>query len=105
MSDFSTEQLVRYFKIAAVVEAFTWAALLVGVYLKRVSETTDVGVAIAGPIHGAAFLAYLAITWVTADRLGWSGGLKGLALVADVPPFGTVVFEQWAAKRGQLDVK
>jgi len=105
MSDISTEQLVRYFKIIAVVEAITWAALLIGVYLKRVAETTDAGVSIAGPIHGVAFMAYITITWLTADRLGWSGGLRALALAAGVPPFGSVVFEPWAARRGQLSAQ
>ncbi len=94
--------LVRAFVIVAIVEAITWTALLVGMYFKYVPESTEVGVQIAGPIHGMAFMAYLGVAWFTADALAWSGRVLVLALVAGVPPYGSVVFERWARRRGLL---
>lgn len=97
-----TTNITKWFVRVAVLEAITWTALLVGMYFKYVPESTEAGVRIAGPIHGMAFLAYLGVAWLTADALGWSGKIRALALLAGVPPFGSVVFEGWASRRGLL---
>ena len=47
----------RVFIIAAIIEACTWAALLVGMYVKYVPETTTVLVSVFGALHGVAFVA------------------------------------------------
>jgi len=49
-------QPYRIFRITAVAEAFSWAGLLVGMYLKRVAEVTDMGVWLFGRLHGALFV-------------------------------------------------
>lgn len=61
----------RVFVVAAFLEAFTWAGLLVGMFLKYVTETTDVGVSIFGALHGGMFLIYAAVALVTAIALKW----------------------------------
>jgi integral membrane protein len=93
----------RWFAIAAGVEAVTWLGLLVGMYLKYVSETTDAGVMIFGRLHGAAFIAYVIVTFVAAGRLPWSWKVTTLALAASIPPLTTLVFEVGAERRGLLD--
>ena len=50
--------MIRIFRVLAIAEAFSWAALLVGMFLKWVTRTTELGVEIAGPIHGAFFIGY-----------------------------------------------
>jgi hypothetical protein len=35
----------------------------------------------------------------------WDNRTTFLALVASIPPFGTVVFERWATKHGKLDLQ
>jgi RND superfamily putative drug exporter len=98
-------RLVRAFVVVAVVEAFTWAGLLVGMYLKHVAEVTELGVRIFGSLHGAAFMAYVLVTLLTARAQRWPvRWTTALALVAAVPPFMTVVFERAARRRGLLDV-
>ncbi len=77
--------------------------LLIGIYLKRVSHTTEAGVQVFGPIHGVAFILYLLVTAVTAVRLRWSRGLTAVALLASIPPLFTLVFEVWARRRGHLE--
>ena len=92
------------FRIVAVAEALSWIGLLAGMYVKYVPETSEVGVQVFGPIHGAVFVVYVLVALVAARVLGWSRGTALLALVASVPPLATVVFERWAGRTGRLRV-
>ena len=94
---------VQLFRAVAVAEAVTWVGLLIGMYVKYVPETTEVGVQVFGPIHGGVFLLYVLVTLLTARRLRWSPGTVLLALAASVPPFATVAFEEWARRSGRLE--
>lgn len=93
----------RAFRAAAVVEALTWAGLLVGMYLKHVSGTTEAGVWLFGRLHGAAFLGYLAATVLAARALRWGPVVTLVALAASVPPLATVVVEGLLRRRGLLE--
>jgi integral membrane protein len=90
------------FRVVAVAEAVSWLGLLIGMYVKYVPETTELGVKIFGPIHGAIFVAYVVVALVSARLLRWSAGTTLLALVASVPPLATVWFERRATRAGQL---
>jgi integral membrane protein len=93
------------FRTVAVVEAFTWTGLLVGMYLKYVPETTEVGVKVFGPLHGAAFLAYLVVTLVVAVDQVWSRGRTTVGLLAAVPPLTTLLFDWWVERKHGLNVR
>ncbi|MDN4644184.1 DUF3817 domain-containing protein [Arthrobacter sp. PsM3] len=101
----STPAVIRIFKVLAVAEAFSWAALLVGMFLKWVTRTTALGVEIAGPIHGAFFIGYgvSALTLWSLQR--WPFRVALLAGLSAVFPFATVWFEHWAGRHGHLTVK
>ena len=90
------------FRVVAVAEALSWVGLLIGMYVKYVPETTELGVQIFGPIHGGIFLAYVLVTVVAARVLRWPAGTTLLALVASIPPLASVVFERWATRTGRL---
>lgn len=92
----------RIFRTVALAEAVSWAALLVGMYLKWVAGTTDVGVQVFGPIHGTIFLVYCGVALAAASVFRWSGKVTLLALVCAVPPFATWLFERWALRSGHL---
>ncbi|WP_231581924.1 DUF3817 domain-containing protein [Cellulosimicrobium funkei] len=92
---------VRAFRAVAIAEAFSWAGLLVGMYLKWVAGTTERGVEIFGPIHGALVLVYVALAVLVAVRVRWSLWTTFLALAATVPPFCTVVLDVWAHRTGR----
>jgi integral membrane protein len=93
----------KRFRFVAVLEAITWLGLLVGMFFKYVPESgSEIGVKIFGPIHGAVFVAFVAVAILTAVALRWNWWVTALALLASVPPFGTVVFEVWAARSGYL---
>ena len=90
------------FRAVAIAEAVSWAGLLVGMYLKWVVESTEIGVKIFGPIHGVIVLAYLVAVVYARSRFSWSMRTFLLAVAASVPPFATVVFGRWADDSGLL---
>ena len=96
--------VARVFRVVALAEAVTWALLLAGMFVKWVLGTSEVGVQVAGPIHGAVFVAYVLVTLVAWRVLRWDLRTTALALVASVPPFTTVWFERWAVRTGRLPV-
>ena len=71
------------FRRVAIAEAVTWALLLTGMFLKYVTDTTELGVRIFGMVHGVVFIAYCLTTVVVAVDQRWSRGrlLLGLAAV------------------------
>ena len=90
------------FRIVAVAEALSWIGLLIGMYVKYVPETTELGVKIFGPIHGGIFVAYVVVALLAARVLRWSAGTTLLALVASIPPLATLWFERWADRTDRL---
>jgi len=96
-------RIVSAFRIIAVVEAMTWLGLLVGMYFKWIDGSTELGVKVFGPIHGAVFVVYVAIALTTARVQRWSLWTTFIALAASVPPFFTLWFEVWAKRSGRLD--
>ena len=93
---------LHLFRRVAVAEAVTWALLLVGMFLKYVTETTDLGVRVFGMVHGVVFIAYCLTTVLVAVDQRWSAGRTLLGLAAAVPPFCTVLFDRYAERRGAL---
>jgi integral membrane protein len=88
------------FRIGAVAEACGWTLLITGILIGRyVTPGDNTAVIIAGQIHGMLFFGYLAAALVLYPSLGWSRWRALFALAFSVPPYGTLVFEQWAAGR------
>ncbi len=97
----ATPTLLRAFSWVAIIEACTWVALLFGMYLKHVTQTTELGVRIFGSLHGAAFIAYVILTVLVARRQRWPIVWTTLiALAASIPPCMTAVFDLVARRRG-----
>ncbi|MGO3743389.1 DUF3817 domain-containing protein [Kerstersia sp.] len=94
--------IARLFKVCALIEAVTWAGLLLGMYLKYGSGTTDQLVWWFGRLHGAAFLVYFVVAIVAARRLRWRASDAWLAVLAAIPPLVTWPLEIWFQRRGLL---
>lgn len=90
----------RLFRVVAVAEAITWALLLSGMFLKYVTETTELGVRIGGMLHGVVFVAYCLATVVVSVDQRWPGRRTVLGLLSAVPPFLTVWFDLAGERRG-----
>ena len=88
------------FRLAAFSEAFGWTLLIAGIAIKRyVMHGNDAPVLIAGQIHGMLFFAYFVAAFGLYPSLGWSRWRALFAVAASVPPYGTLVIEQWAAHK------
>lgn len=98
----STPAIIRVFRLLAVAEAFSWAALLTGMYFKWIARTTELGVEIAGPVHGALFIGYGIAALVLWRLQRWPFVVALFAGLSAVFPFATVLFERWADRRGHL---
>ena len=94
--------VIRAFRILAVAEAFSWAALLTGMYFKWIARTTELGVEIAGPIHGALFVGYGLAALALWRIQRWPFTVALFAGISAIFPFATIAFERWAGKRGYL---
>lgn len=92
----------KLFSIVALLEGLTWAGLLIGMFLKYTTRTTDMGVTIFGPLHGIVFISYVVVTVMTMVRLRWPVWAALVALLAAVPPLVTVPMEIWFKRRGLL---
>ena len=93
---------VTLFRRVAIAEAITWALLLTGMFLKYVTETTELGVRVFGMVHGVVFIAYCLTTLVVAVDQRWSRGRTLLGLASSVPPFVTLWFDRYVERRGGL---
>ncbi|MGC9668732.1 DUF3817 domain-containing protein [Planosporangium sp. 12N6] len=89
----------RAFRTVAVAEAFSWLGLLIGMFFKYVVVHNPVGVKLFGPIHGMLFLAYLGTLLMLARQERWRPLRLATGAAAAVPPFASVIFERWAARR------
>ena len=94
--------MARVFSLVAVAEATSWAGLLVGMFVKYVGSGGEGAVAVFGRIHGIVVLVYVAVAVITAWQLSWRSRTLMYALLASVPPFGTLWFERWARRTGRL---
>lgn len=101
-SDTAAATAVRRFRLLAMLEAWSWAGLLLGMLFKYVVVGNEIGVKIMGPIHGILFVAYIIVGMQAATLLRWSTSVKLLAFAAAFPPFCTIWFERWALARGHL---
>jgi integral membrane protein len=93
---------LHLFRRVAIAEAVTWGLLLLGMVLKYVTDTTELGVRVFGMAHGIVFIAYCLTTVLVAVDQRWSRRRLLLGLVSSVPPFVTVLFDRYAERRGML---
>lgn len=98
----NAQRVAGLYRLAAHVEAFTWAGLLVGMLFKYVVAENEIGVKVFGPIHGAAFIAYVGVTLWAWRTFGWKLRFLVAALAVSIPPLFTWPFERYATRRGAL---
>lgn len=94
---FREEEAWLLFKIAAFAEAFGWTLLILGILSQRLWFHSNIPVLITGQLHGTIFLGYISAALGLYPSLGWPRRQAIAAAVASVPPYGSLIFEQWAA--------
>ncbi|WP_197380402.1 DUF3817 domain-containing protein [Mycolicibacterium mengxianglii] len=91
------------FRLVALLEAVSWAGLLVGMYFKYLgSPRTEIGVKVFGPVHGGVFVAFLVAALLAGIAYKWGAVTWLLALLGSIVPLGSVIFLIWADKTGRL---
>lgn len=100
MRPFTEAEAWMLFKLAAFAEAIGWTLLIAGILIARyVTPGNNDAVFIAGNIHGTIYLCYFVAPLVLYPSLGWSRWKSVSAVIAGVPPYGSLIFEQWAAHK------
>jgi integral membrane protein len=95
---FTEEDGWMLFRIAAIAEACGWSLLILGIACEHyVWPGNPASIVIAGRIHGTLFLMYAVAAVGLYPTLGWSRKRAFVALLASVPPYGSLLFEQWSA--------
>lgn len=82
---------LRYVSIA---EATSYLVLLVASVLKRWGPQDELGVEIIGPIHGALFVAYVALAVLVAVRHRWRPLRSLVVLAASLLPVAPFIIER-----------
>lgn len=97
---FTENEAWLLFRIAAFGEAIGWTLLIAGILIKHyLTPGNDTAVLIAGQIHGMIFFGYLVAALGLYPSLGWSRWRAIISLAASVPPYGTLLVEQYAAHK------
>lgn len=91
------------FRTVSIAEAITWTLLLIGMFLKYVTQTTELGVRVFGTLHGAVFLAYCVTAVLVWIDQRWSARRGLLALASAIPPFATLAFDRWVERRALIE--
>ena len=92
----------RLFITVATAEAVTWTLLLFGMFLKYVTETTELGVRIGGMLHGIVFIAYVLVSVIVWIDQKWPAKQGIITLASAVPPLLTLWTERWLDRDGHL---
>lgn len=92
----------RLYRTLAFAETVTWTLLIIGMVLKYVTETTELGVRIGGGLHGFVFLSYCVATVLIGVDRPWSVGRIAAGLGSALVPYLTIPFERSAERAGLL---
>ncbi len=93
---FTENEAWMLFRLAAIGEACGWGLLVAGILAEKYTGS-HIPVFLAGRMHGMLFLLYGLAAAGLYPNLRWSRWRALVALAASVPPFGSLLFEQWAS--------
>lgn len=96
-------QSLSRLRVAGWIEGTTLLLLIgVAVPLKHKAGLPQ-AVSLMGPVHGLAFLIYLAFSVEAVSFGGWSRAQVIRLFLVGLIPFGTLINDRWlAARRAQL---
>jgi integral membrane protein len=92
-----------FFKFFAIAETVTWSLLILGMILKYVTHTTEVGVRIGGGIHGFVFICFVIAVIGVGTSQQWSKRRIAIGLGSAIIPYATIPFERSVEKTGSLE--
>jgi len=97
---FTPNEAWGLFRLAAIGEAVGWTLLIIGILCTKLPVGwSQIPVQLAGRTHGFLFLIYATAVVVLSPSMGWSWMRIVIGTAASVPPYGSLLFEMWAAQR------
>lgn len=98
----STKQkhLFSLFRLIALIEGVTTILLFFVAMPIKYGWEDPSWVQLMGPIHGYAFLAYIALMLIVMRGMAWQARDKGRAFVASLVPLGTFINDPFLKRRG-----
>ncbi len=97
--NFTQNEAWRIYKFAAWSEAFGWTILISALLIRNFRLSgRNIVLPIAGQIHGSLFIAYFIIVIAIYPSLGWKRIQSLFALLAGIPPYGSIIFEFYASR-------
>lgn len=96
---FTDKEAWMLFRLAAFTEAIGWTLLIGAIIYRSFSlPLADIFVSIAGTVHGVFFGLYFLFVLITARSMAWGPRQIISALLAGMPPYASLVFEQLMAR-------
>lgn len=92
---FTDEEAWGVFRFFAILEAIGWSLLILSIVYRYAGlpEAPSV-VSFMGHIHGIGFALYFIFVFLLARSMGWGVGRIFAAVVAGMPPYGSIAFER-----------
>ncbi len=84
------QSLLKILQFFAILEAVSWLALIIAMYLKYVLDHTEYMRPI-GMIHGYLFICFVIFVLIVGVKMKWNGKEIGLSLLSSIIPFGTIL--------------
>ena len=92
---FTDKEAWWIYRLFAFGELLGWSLLLSAIACRALDVPhADQFVTVAGRTHGILFVAYYAFTIATARSMGWGFWRFVGAILAGIPPFTSIIFEQ-----------
>lgn len=92
---FTDKEAWGIYRLFAFAEAVGWTLLIAAIVYRGFElPYASSMITVAGRIHGMIFVSYFVIVLLTARSMGWGVWRIGGALLAGMPPYTSVVFEQ-----------
>ena len=97
---FTDKEAWGIYRFFAFAEAIGWTLLISAIIYRRLGlPQADSVISFAGHIHGILFIFYFLFVLLTARSMQWGIWKVGMATIAGMPPYGSIVFEQAMAFR------
>lgn len=92
---FTDQEAWGIYRFFAIAEAAGWTLLILAIIYRSMGlpEAPSV-ISFAGHIHGMLFVFYFLFVLLVARSMEWGIWRIGMAIVAGMPPFGSIIFEQ-----------
>lgn len=92
---FTDEEAWGVFRFFAILETVGWSLLIFAIVYRRLGlPEADSVVSFAGHLHGMGFVLYFIFALLVARSMEWGIWRIVIAVVAGMPPYGSIIFEQ-----------